>query len=128
MHLYVCVSILSQAYAACLNSKSKFYYTLTFLLIPLLFYTTEFLTLRPEYEPTGLRAKLKRYWGLLTASGAKCAERTCNGLLLLWYFLLTIIALILWQPVTACCKFYRDARYKSSKIWVQHTIPFNNLY
>ena len=29
--------------------------------------------------------------------------------------MLTTIALILWQPVTAVCKFYRDARYEASE-------------
>ena len=27
----------------------------------------------------------------------------------------TGLALTFWQPVTACCKFYRDARYESSE-------------
>jgi len=27
----------------------------------------------------------------------------------------TFVALILWQPVTAMCKFYRDARYEASE-------------
>ena len=47
-----------EAYATCLNAESKFFYTITFLLIPLIFYLTEFLTLRDEYEPTGLRSKI----------------------------------------------------------------------
>ena len=51
-----------QAYSACLDSQSEFYYTIAFLLLPLIFYLTEFLTLRPEYEPTGLRRKLAKLW------------------------------------------------------------------
>ena len=51
-----------QAYASCLDSKSQFYYTLAFLLLPLVFYFTEFLTLRPEYEPTGLRRRILELW------------------------------------------------------------------
>ena len=51
-----------EAYAACLSSRSQFYYTITFLLIPLAFYLTEFLTLRTEYEPTGLRQRIKSLW------------------------------------------------------------------
>ena len=39
--------------------RSQFFYTITFLLIPLIFYLTEFLTLRPEYEPTGLRSRIQ---------------------------------------------------------------------
>ena len=48
-----------RAYATCLNAESKFFYTIAFLLIPLIFYTTEFLTLRDEYEPTGLRQRIQ---------------------------------------------------------------------
>ena len=46
------------AYAACLSEESQFYYTIVFLLFPLVFYLTEFLTLRTEYEPTGLRQRI----------------------------------------------------------------------
>ena len=47
-----------EAYAACLSEESQFYYTIVFLLFPLVFYLTEFLTLRTEYEPTGLRRRI----------------------------------------------------------------------
>ena len=47
-----------EAYAACLSEESQFYYTIVFLLFPLVFYLTEFLTLRTEYEPTGLRQRI----------------------------------------------------------------------
>lgn len=47
-----------KAFAACLSSESQFFYTIAFLLLPLVFYLTEFLTLRPEYEPTGLRQRI----------------------------------------------------------------------
>ena len=43
-----------------IGPRSQFFYTITFLLIPLIFYLTEFLTLTPEYEPTGLRSRLAR--------------------------------------------------------------------
>ena len=46
------------AFASCLNSEAKFNYTIAFLLLPLAFYLTEFLMLRPEYEPTGLRQRI----------------------------------------------------------------------
>ena len=54
-----------EAYAACLSEKSQFYYTLMFLLFPLIFYITEFLTLRSEYEPTGLRQRIKNAYNEL---------------------------------------------------------------
>ena len=48
-----------EAYAACLSEESQFWYTIVFLLFPLIFYMTEFLTLRNEYESTGLRQRIK---------------------------------------------------------------------
>ena len=47
-----------EAFAVCLGSESKFYYTIGFLLLSLVFYLTEFLVLDFKYEPTGLRKKL----------------------------------------------------------------------
>ena len=46
------------AFAVCLDSQSKFYYTIGFLLLSLVFYLTEFLVLDLKYEPTGLRNKI----------------------------------------------------------------------
>ena len=61
-----------QAYASCLDARSQFWYTITFLIIPLFFYTTEFLTLRPEYEPTGLRNKMGELWASLKKRSMPC--------------------------------------------------------
>ena len=47
-----------QAFSSCLNSESKFNYTIAFLLLTVIFYLLEFLTLRPEYEPTGIRQRI----------------------------------------------------------------------
>ena len=47
-----------EAFAACLNSESKFKYTIAFLLLSVVFYLIEFLVLDSEYEPTGLRKKI----------------------------------------------------------------------
>ena len=47
-----------QAYSECLSYQSQFFYTIAFLLLPVIFYLTEFLTLRPEYEVTGLRKRI----------------------------------------------------------------------
>lgn len=100
-----------EAYASCLDSRSQFYYTLAFLLLPLVFYLTEFLTLRPEYEPTGLRDRVARNWRELKSKElGSCGKYFCKVLELIFVLFVTTVALILWQPVTACCKFYRDAR------------------
>ena len=47
-----------EAFSTCLNSQSKFFYTIGFLLLSVVFYLTEFLVLGEEYEPTGLRKKI----------------------------------------------------------------------
>ena len=33
---------------------------------------------------------------------------------LAWWLFLTFFALVLWQPVTAACKFYRDGKFETS--------------
>lgn len=106
-----------QAYASCLGSRSQFYYTLTFLLIPLIFYLTEFLTLRPEYEPTGMRRRISELWRELRSKDVS-AGRLAYLVKILQFVglvLATGMALVLWQPVTAVCKFYRDGRYLTSE-------------
>ena len=47
-----------EAFAVCLNSESKFKYTIAFLLLSVVFYLIEFLVLDSKYEPTGLRKKI----------------------------------------------------------------------
>jgi hypothetical protein len=70
--------------------------------------------LRPEYEPTGLRHKLCAKWALMRlATGPK--QRVSAFFSFASTLLVTALALILWQPVTAACKFYRDARYEASE-------------
>ena len=68
-----------EAYAACLSSKSQFYYTITFLLIPMVFYLTEFLTLQREYEPTGLRQRIQGVWKDLRDDRRTWAECIVKG-------------------------------------------------
>ena len=103
-----------EAFASCLNSTSKFGYTITFLLIPLIFYLTEFLTLRSEYEPTGFRNNIAQ-----TVKELKDVRDVKRTLILsvkfIFLIITTTLALIFWQPVTAICKFYRDARYEASE-------------
>ena len=70
-----------EAYAACLSEESQFYYTIVFLLFPLLFYLTEFLTLRSEYEPTGLRQRIKGILDKLKDNEKMWPERIVIGIL-----------------------------------------------
>ena len=47
-----------EAFSACLSSEARFYYTIGFLLLSIVFYLIEFLVLESDYEPTGLRSKI----------------------------------------------------------------------
>ena len=47
------------AYEYCFDYESRFYYTIIFVLLTPLFWLFEFLTIRDEYEPTGLRQLVK---------------------------------------------------------------------
>ena len=50
---------------------------------------------------------------------------------LAWWLLLTFFALVLWQPVTAACKFYRDGKFETSvgmeKVEKRKAKRFNDL-
>ena len=70
-----------EAYAACLSPKSQFVYTITFLLLPLVFYLTEFLILQSDYEPTGLRQRIKGVWKEPREDGRTWAEYFVTGIL-----------------------------------------------
>ena len=118
-----------EAYASCLDARSQFFYTITFLLIPLIFYLTEFLTLTPDYEPTGLRSRIARLCTELRSPNLLFFERILKILTLVALVVITFLALVLWQPVTAICKFYRDARYEASEgtIKVINCLPLETV-
>ena len=48
-----------EAYGDCFSYESRFNYTIFFLILTPFFWLFEFLTLRDDHEPTGLRKKLK---------------------------------------------------------------------
>jgi hypothetical protein len=74
-----------EAYAACLSEESQFYYTIVFLLVPMMFYLTEFLTLRTEYEPTGLRQRIKGILDKLKDNEKMWPERIVIGIIVYTY-------------------------------------------
>ena len=47
------------AYEYCFNYQSRFSYTVFFILLTPVFWLFEFLTIRDDYEPTGLKQKIK---------------------------------------------------------------------
>ena len=68
-----------------------------------------------NYEPTGLRHRLQQTWAELMSPLRTRPEALLSLMKLAVYIFLTMVALALWQPVTAMCKFYRDARYEASE-------------
>ena len=127
---------LLKPYAKCLDAEMKFYYTLLPIIGPILLYLVEFFVLSEEYEPTGLRTRIGNTWGKIWDKEGKVAitgnaENKCFGvncntsrkgclytlsliLRLIMYFILAILAIILWMPVSATCKFIADYKYESS--------------
>ena len=92
----------------CFSSEARLGYTLTFLLLPILFYLTD------RYEVTTLRKKLRR-------SLSEIKKNCCNPLKIIialiqfiGWFCITLIAIIFWKPITALFKFYRDGIYETS--------------
>ena len=48
-----------EAFEYCFNYQSRFSYTVFFILLTPVFWLFEFLTIRDDYEPTGLRQRIK---------------------------------------------------------------------
>ena len=46
--------------------------------------------------------------------GESCLERLCHLLKLIGYLAITSVVVVLWQPVTAFIKFFRDGMYETS--------------
>ena len=90
----------------CFSSEARLTYTLIFLLLPIVFYLTEFLTLTDRYEVTTLRRRLGRC--LKEARENCCQPLKCLGSLLklLGWTLVTIVTVIFWQPITAFFKVF----------------------
>jgi len=98
----------------CFSSEARLGYTLTFLLLPIMFYLIEFLTLTDRYEVTTLRSKLLK--SLREICQSCCSPFKFFGAILrfLTWLCLTIFVVIFWQPITALFKFYRDGVYETA--------------
>jgi len=98
----------------CFSSEARLGYTLTFLLLPILFYLLEFLTLTDRYEVTTLRSKLQT--SLREICQSCCSPFNFLGAILRFFSWLcvTIFVVIFWQPITALFKFYRDGVYETA--------------
>lgn len=101
-------------FESCFSSEARLGYTLTFLLLPILFYFTEFLTLTERYEVTTLRSKLcasvkemnHNRWRPLALVASVCK--------FVGLFAVIFFVVVFWQPITALFKFYRDGIYETS--------------
>ena len=98
----------------CFSSEARLGYTLTFLLLPILFYLTEFLTLTDRYEVTTLRKKLGRSLREIKKSCCNPLKVIVGLLQFIGWFCITLFAIIFWQLITALFKFYRDGIYETS--------------
>ena len=98
----------------CFSSQARLGYTLTFLLLPILFYLTEFLTLTDRYEVTTLRRKIGRSLREIKKSCCNPLKILVGLLQFIGWFCITLFAIIFWQPITALFKFYRDGIYETS--------------
>ena len=101
-------------FESCFSTQARLGYTLTFLLLPILFYLSEFLTLTERYEVTTLRHKLSSSL-MFIANNCWNPLKFIGGILkLLAWLSVTIFVIIFWQPITALFKFYRDGVYHTS--------------
>ena len=102
------------AYSDCLSGQSKFFYTLVPIIGPVFLYAFEFLVLTEEFEPTGLRKRIKETCkALITCNDpdSKWYSPILSLLSLIRWVFLAILAVIFWMPVSAWCKFKSDGKY-----------------
>lgn len=106
------------AYGDCLGGQSKFFYTLIPIIGPVFLYLFEFLVLTEEFEPTGLRRRIKDTWnGLVNCksdANYKCYSPILSVLSLIRWIFLAILAVIFWMPVSAWCKYRSDGKYETA--------------
>ena len=98
----------------CFSSEARLAYTLTFLLLPVVFYLTEFLTLTERYEVTTLRRKLINAFKSLKVQGCHPCHWLASLIQFVGWLLVTMLTVIFWQPITALFKFYRDGKYETA--------------
>eukprot|EP00092_Neocalanus_flemingeri_P005491 GFUD01005921.1.p1 GENE.GFUD01005921.1~~GFUD01005921.1.p1 ORF type:complete len:1477 (-),score=243.09 GFUD01005921.1:84-4514(-) len=101
-------------FESCFSTEARLGYTLTFLLLPILFYLTEFLTLTDRYEVTTLRHKVTRSLQEISHNCWNPLKLFAGILKFITWFSITIFVIIFWQPITALFKFYRDGIYETS--------------
>ena len=115
------------AYASCMSGQIKFWYTLIPTIGPVVLYMIEFFVLTEDYEPTGLRRRIKDTWKqLINCNNPENEARSeneprshwyspiLNFLRLIYLVLMAILAIIFWMPVSAWCKFWTDGKYQTS--------------
>ena len=106
------------AYGDCLSGQSKFFYTLIPIIGPVFLYAFEFLVLTEEFEPTGLRKRIRKTWnGLIhfkDNANWKCYSPILSVLSLIGWVFLAVLAVIFWMPVSAWFKYRTDVKYETA--------------
>ncbi|XP_023331306.1 uncharacterized protein LOC111703561 isoform X3 [Eurytemora carolleeae] len=101
-------------FESCFSSEARLGYTLTFLLLPILFYLTEFLTLTEKYEVTTLRRKLVSSLKEIHQKLKSPFQFFAAVFKFFGVLSVTFVVVVFWQPITALFKFYRDGIYETS--------------
>ena len=103
-----------KAYAACISGETKFWYTLMPMIGPIFLYMIEFFVLTEDYEPTGLRKRIKETWKDLRTAKCLSFSLIMTFIRLIVWVLLAVLAIIFWMPVSAWCKFMVDGKYQTA--------------
>jgi hypothetical protein len=94
-----------------LTCSQKFYWTLIFVVLPLLLNFQEYLTLTDKYEITRTRKWLRKSFAELREN--KCNSRTVPVLIrTLACLVISLIVVILWTPITAIYQWVCGSKYE----------------
>ena len=102
-----------KAYATCITGEVKFWYTLVPIMGPVMLYMIEFFVLTEDYEPTGLRKRIKDTWKNLMETPICSIASILIFFRMIILILLATLAIIFWMPVSAWCKFKADGQYET---------------
>ena len=103
-----------KAYKDCIGGEIKFWYTLIPMVGPVLLYMIEFFVLTDDYEPTGLRVRIRTTWKRMKLT-KDCLKYFTLCLRLFQWVVLVVPAIIFWMPVSAWCKFVADGKYQTCR-------------
>ena len=97
-----------------LSCEQKFYWTLIFVILPLIMNIQEYLTLNDNYEITNTRKRFKLSFKELKCN--RCNKRTFPLLLKSCFnLLICLIVMVLWTPITALYQWVSGSKYEIAR-------------